>query len=154
MTGLRDMNLTPITDHDSRLAVELAVQISPVEEILRRHDLTADELRAKMKDPTFRNMVREARRTWNSDLSVKDRIKLKTQVLVEDSLLGLYTMFHDVNVAPPARLDAFKQMARVAAVDTPEKAGPGGGERVSISINLGADRQPLTIQASALPAED
>lgn len=134
-------HLLPITDHDSRLAVELAVQISPMADILRRHDLTKEALRVKLRDPAFRHMVKEAKRVWQSDLSVKERIRLKSQVLVEDSLLGIYEMFNDQTLAAPARLDAFKQMARVATVDAPDKEQGNIGERISININLGEDRK-------------
>lgn len=141
-------SLLPITDHDSRLAVELAVQISPMPDILKRHGLSSSDLRTKLRDPTFRHMVKEARRVWNSDLSVKERIRLKSQVLVEDSLLSLYELFHDHTQAAPARLDAFKQMARVATVDAPDKE-QRIGERISISINLGEDRPPVVIEGEA-----
>lgn len=141
--------LLPITDHDSRLAVELAVQISPLPEVLKRHGLTTADLRTKLRDPAFRHMVKEAKRTWQSDLSVKERIRLKSQVLVEDSLLGLYNIFHDGGMAAPARLDAFKQMARVATVDAPDKEQGTMGERISININLGDDKN-LTMDTSVV----
>jgi len=142
-------SLMPITDHDSRLAVELAVQISPLPEVLKRHGLTKADLRTKLRDPSFRHMVKEAKRVWQSDLSVKERIRLKTQVLVEDSLLGVYDMFHDKSLAAPARLDAFKQMARVATVDMPDKESASVGERISININLG-DSQSISMDADVV----
>lgn len=141
--------LLPITDHDSRLAVELAVQISPLPEVLKRHGLSKDDLRTKLRDPSFRHMVKEAKRVWQSDLSVKERIRLKSQVLVEDSLLGVYEMFHDQSLAAPARLDAFKQMARVATVDQPDKEQANMGERISININLGEDKL-VTLDSSVV----
>lgn len=136
-------DLLPINDHDSRLAVELAVGISPVKEILKRHGLTSIQLKSKMADSGFRSMVKEARRVWNSDLSAKERIRLKSQILVEDSLLGLYQLFHDSNLSASARLDAFKAMSKTADVDTPEKVvGPTGG-RVVLNLNFGnVDKQP------------
>jgi len=139
--------LLPITDHDSRLAVELAVQISELPDILRRHSMTRDDLRTKLRDPGFRNMVKEAKRVWQSDLSVKERIRLKSQVLVEDSLLDIYEMMRDRNNTPPARLDAFKQLTRVATVDSPDAKAANLGERVQININLGD--KAVTIESTA-----
>lgn len=151
-------DLLPINDHDSRLAVELAVGISPVKEILKRHGLTSGQLKAKMSENGFRSMVKEARRIWSSDLSAKERIRLKSQILVEDSLLGLYQLFHDGNLSATARLDAYKAMAKTADVDTPEKViGPTGG-RVVLNLNFGNDdgnvvKQPISIEADVIPGD-
>jgi len=156
--------LIPINDHDSRLAVELAVGISPVSEILKRHDLTKDELRAKLGEPSFRSMLKEAKRVWNSDLSAKERIRLKSQILVEDSLIGLYQIFNNDGLSPAVRIDAFKTMSKAADVDTPEKViGPTGG-RVIVNLNFGEQRQdnphgfrvppPIDVQATVESGDD
>ena len=129
-------NLTAINDVDNRLALELAFEISDLPEILARHDLTPDQLKAKLANPAFRSMVHEAKVTWKSDLSVKERIRVKSMVLVEDSLLELYSLFHDKGLAPAARLDAFKQMSKVATVDTPDREQADIGSRVQINISI------------------
>jgi hypothetical protein len=136
MNALLPNNLEAINDHDSRLALELAFEISELPDIMARHGLTKAQLKAKLENPQFRRMLQDARATWRSDLSVKERIRLKSMVLVEDSLLELYALFHDKELATPARLDAFKQMAKVATVDTPDVKGAEAGQRVNISINI------------------
>jgi hypothetical protein len=129
-------DLTAINDIDSRLAMELAFEISDLPVILSRHGLTKSELQTKLNNPAFRNMVREAKAAWNSDLSVKERIRLKSMVLVEDSLLELYGIFHNRELAPTARLEAFKNMAKVATVDAPDKDNADVGSRVQINISI------------------
>lgn len=137
-----------LSDRDSRLAVEVAVQIRPVAEILQNYNLSRKDLVLKLKDPMFRGMVKQAKSIWSSDLSIKERIRLKSQVLVEDSLLEIFSVIHNVDMAVPAKLDAFKQLARVAEVDTPERSKGGDGSRFTVSINLGTTA-PLIIEGTA-----
>ncbi len=138
-----------VSDTDSRLAIEIAVQIRPINEVLLTYSTTRSELVTKLKDPMFRDMVKQAKRLWASDLSIKERIRLKSQVLVEDSLLTLFSIIHHQDNAVPAKLDAFKQLARVAEVDTPERAKADIGTRFTVEINLGSSVPPVIIDATA-----
>lgn len=135
-----------LSDSDSRLAVEIAVQLRPVPEILKQYNLSRKDLVRKLKDPMFRDMVRQAKSLWNSDLSVKERIRLKSQILVEDSILEIFSMVHNRDNAIPARLDAFKQLARVAEVDSPDRSNADTGSRFTVSINLGETMSPVIIE--------
>lgn len=135
-----------VSDTDSRLAVEIAIQIRPVAEILGVYNLSRKDLVRKLKDPMFRDMVKQAKSIWSSDLSVKERIRLKSQVLVEDSILEIFSILHNRDNAIPARLDAFKQLARVAEVDQPERGKGDTGSRFTVSINLGDTIKPVVIE--------
>jgi len=137
-----------VSDNDSRLAIELAVQLRPVNELLIAYSTTRSELAVKLKDKMFRDMVKQAKRLWASDLSIKERIRLKSQVLVEDSLLSIFSIVHNADNAIPAKLDAFKQLARVAEVDAPERSKGDSGTRFTVEINLGADSAPVIIDAT------
>jgi hypothetical protein len=136
-----------LSDVDSRLAVELAVKLRPVPEILQTYGLTRKQLATKLREPMFRSMVKQARTLWQSDLSVKERIRLKSQILVEDSILEIFSILHNQDNAIPARLDAFKQLARVAEVDQPERGKGDTGSRFTVSINLGDTIKPVVIDA-------
>ena len=135
-----------LSDTDSRLAVEVAVQIRPIAEGLNAYSLSRGDLVRKLKDPMFRDMVKQAKSIWSSDLSIKERIRLKSQVLVEDSLLEVFGIVHNPEMAVPAKLDAFKQLARVAEVDSPERGKGGEGSRFTVSINLGTTSPPVIIE--------
>ncbi len=136
-----------LTDTDSRLAVELAVQIRPVAELLVHYNISRLALAKKLKEPMFRDMVKQANTLWHSDLSIKERIRLKSQVLVEDSLLSIFQIVHDANNAVPAKLDAFKQLSRVAEVDAPERGKGDTGSRFTVQINLGDSAPPIIIES-------
>ena len=138
-----------ITDVDARLAVEIALRLRTTQELLDTYNLTPQALKAKINNPQFRAQVKQARTLWNSDLSVKERIRLKTQLLVEDSLLPLFGMVHNDNLAPAARTEAFKTLAKVADVDSSDKQQADIGARFTVSINLGQGQPPLVIDAPA-----
>ena len=138
-----------LSDQDSRLAVEIAVQIRPIAEILNNYNLSRSDLVRKLKDPMFRDMVKQAKSLWSSDLSVKERIRLKSQVLVEDSLLSIFSIVHNADNAIPAKLDAFKQLARVAEVDAPDRGKGDTGSRFTVSINLGDTVAPVIIEGES-----
>lgn len=147
MSSTEVFSATAINNIDSRLAMELAIEISDLPEILQRYQLTPAQLKDKFANPQFRAMVKEARITWRSDLSIKERIRVKSMALVEDSILELYSLFHDKDIAVPARMDAFKALSRVATTDAPDKDGAVAGERVHISINIPGAEKPITYDA-------
>lgn len=149
---LSDFNA--MSDTDSRLAVEVAVKIRPIAEILNTYSISRSDLVRKLKDPMFRDMVRQAKTIWNSDLSIKERIRLKSQVLVEDSLLAVFSIVHNNENAVPAKLDAFKQLARVAEVDSPERGKGDSGSRFTVSINLGNQTAPVIIEGETNASQE
>lgn len=143
-----------LSDQDSRLAVEIAVQIRSVPEVLNTYNISRQDLVLKLRDPMFRDMVKQAKSIWSSDLSIKERIRLKSQVLVEDSLLAIFSIVHNHDNAIPAKLDAFKQLARVAEVDTPDRGKGDTGSRFTVSINLGDTVKPVVIEGSTDNAQN
>lgn len=153
MSDLASLQQRAINDGDSQLAIELACEISDVPVILERHNLSATALKRKLRDPAFQNMFKQAKRVWQGDLSVEDRIKLKAQVLLEDSLLAIYSIVHDKELVPSARLDGFKSLAKVAHADQAEKAAGGTGQKVQININI-PTVEPVVLDVAAPPAEE
>jgi hypothetical protein len=130
------------------LAAELGAKLIPTEEVLRRFSLGPKDLAQLLKDPQFRHMVTDFRREWSSPMSAKDRIKLKSLLMVEENLLTLHTLFSNTQTNPTARLSAFKQMVDLADA-APAKAGvEGGGSKFHLTLNLGSHAAtPFTIDA-------
>jgi hypothetical protein len=129
---------------DVRLAWEIAANIAPLPDILRRWTLTYDDLKKKLRDPLFRSLVKETKAIWKSELNTKERIRVKAQLLVEDSLLDVYSIVGDKAMHANARIDAFEKLAKIGDLTAPDKAQTSG-ERVTININLGDSTQPMKI---------
>lgn len=147
------MNLKP-ADRDSQLAMELAMQLAPINDILDRHGLTVADLRFKLSNPLFRRVYQDTKRVWESDLGAEERIRIKAMMLVEDSLLQVYSILHSHDTAPQARIDAFKQLSKVAGVDQSGKGGDAAGTKVSITFNIEPDKPPVMLEAVAQAIPD
>jgi hypothetical protein len=136
---------TPIVNQpDTRLAWELVAQIAPLPDIMRRWSMTYDELKHKLRDPLFRSMVQETKKIWKSELNTKERIRIKSQLLVEDSLLDIYQIVSNDQLSPQARVDAFEKLAKIGDLTEKDKKD-STGERVTIQINLGPSTDAMKI---------
>lgn len=139
----------------ARLAYELAAQLMPSKDVFRRFGIDRQQAKAILASPQFRTLYQEAKVVWNSSDGTKERIRAKAGMMVEDSLLELYRLFHDSDIAPPSRLDAFKQIVQIANLGPP-RAGENGAEagpKFSLTINIppspGHAARSVTIDAPA-----
>lgn len=136
-------------DHmQATLAAEIGVGLLPLPDILKRFELTKDQLKLMLKDPQFRNMVRQFKREWNEASNSKERIRLKAALMVEDNLLALHQMFNNIDMNPGARLDAFKHMVNLADV-TPRQE-EATGPKFQLTLNMGEQTKPVTIEAESI----
>jgi hypothetical protein len=142
------MTLAPVNAEearaDTRLAWELVAQIAPLSDILRRHTMTFEQLKEKLRNPLFRSMVHETKKIWRSELNTKERIRIKAQLAVEESMLEILAIVSDRNTPASSRIDAFEKLAKIGDLTEKDK-NQTTGERVNITINLGDTAKPVTI---------
>jgi hypothetical protein len=60
--------------------------------------------------------------------------------------MSVFGIVHNPDNAVPAKLDAFKQLARVAEVDQPDRSTADTGSRFTVSINLGSVEENVVIE--------
>lgn len=143
------MDSAPVQRSEARLVWELVAKIAPLPDVLRRHSLSVLELKAKLKEPMFRSLYKETKRIWESELNTKERIRVKAQLLVEDSLLDVYAIVQNDQMSPQVRVDAFEKLARIGSLGAPEKGTGNEGERVQININIPGASAPVVVTAAA-----
>lgn len=133
----RDLsNLTPWTD---RLALDMALLLEgsgdPLDEVLKRHNLTTIQLQIINKDPIFLRRVE----SFRDDLVSRGlSFRLKARAQAEDLLETSYLLIHDIDVSPAVKADLIKSTVKWAGYepkDSPTGGEVGGGVR--ININLG-----------------
>lgn len=137
-----------ISQVDGRLAWEIAAEISPIPDILKRFGISPHEFKLKLKDQMFRRAIQEAKTLWKSDLNVNQRIKLKASFLMEDSLLDIFKLIKNENSAATAKIEAFEKLMRAA--DLVPRSGKENGAVAAgfkININLGEPSKSITIDA-------
>lgn len=116
------------------------MEIHTLEEILKRRGMTKTEWLRVSKTPAFQALLLDAVTTWQGALNTHERTKLKAAALVEEWLPELNTRMHDPQESLNAKIEGGKLAARIAQMGLTNTGIEGGaGERVSITINLGAD---------------
>lgn len=120
-----------------QLARELAMDIHPLPDILKRLNITDIQWEEIQRNPRFNGYLDDAVVTWASALNGPERIKVKSLAAIEDWILTAYGYLNDEKSALRDKVELAKLMARLAGVG--EKA-PGElpvGEKISITINMG-----------------
>lgn len=139
------MNIVPMPEHgggmaisqtDGRIAWEIAAEISDIPTILTRYGLSSTDFKKKLKDPMFRQAIREAKTLWKSDLNVQQRIRLKAAFLVEDSILDVFAIIKNENQTAAAKLEAFEKLMKTADLTpkTKEAGATAAGFKVVIQM--------------------
>ena len=124
-----------------KLAREIAMDIAPLPQILGSNGFTEAEWEQVQKNSRFRKYLTSASEEWNSALNTHERVRVKAAAMIEEWLPELYSRMHDKAESLNHKIEAGK-LARVLAGFTSKNIGvENAGERVSISINLGADAQ-------------
>ncbi len=140
------------------IAREIGRDIFPFEDVLRSHNVTDAEWQMLAQNRSFLQMIREERELWNSSLTTRERVDLKTLVMVEEALPAMYELMHAKNEPAAARVAAFTALQKGAGIGVQGVGATDTGGRVSITINMGDDRQlkltqelpPVTLEGNVL----
>ncbi len=76
---------------------------------------------------------------------------MKSALAVEDGLVELYRLYHDVTAHPQARLDAFKQLVHLADMQ-PKQNAQTEGLKFTLNITLAGDSgkpETVVVESSA-----
>jgi hypothetical protein len=140
----------------SRIAREIARDLSPVDMIRDKFHLTEDEYNRVLTSPIFKQRLEEELAVWNASdaLSIADRIKLKAGTMIEESLLEVYELIHDKSQPMVAKIRALEWASRMAGVGETERLGAlppgatGGGSGINFNIFIGGEKQSFSQPAT------
>lgn len=119
----------------SRLARDVARNLVPLNEILQNSQISPDQYEAMVSHPFFQSRLQEELNSWNGD--VRTRVAAKAATLIEDSLIEVYELIHDRSQPMPAKIEALKFAARLAAMDEGAVRTSTEDNRVTINISIG-----------------
>jgi hypothetical protein len=122
-----------------QIAREIAMDIRPIEEILKVHEIDPNQWQAIQEHPRFRAYLESEASSWHGTLNTHERVKLKAAAMLEEWLPELNTRMHDRAESLNAKIEAGKLARDLAGFS---RAGVGVeslGEKFSVTINLGAD---------------
>ena len=120
-----------------RLAAEIAMEISPLADILRAHNIGEEEWERIQKTARFQMLLLEAVKEWNAATNTPDRVKVKSAVMLEQSLPDMYGHLIDSRHPLAAKTELLKLIAKLAGVDNTSKGDGIAPERFVLNINIG-----------------
>jgi hypothetical protein len=124
-----------------KLAREIAMEIFPLDAILKNNQIDLEKWQNIQDTPRFQNYLDSELQAWSSALNTHDRVKLKSAALVEEWLPELYARLHDRGESLSAKIEGGKLARDLAGMGGKITHGDGSGERFTVTINLGADNQ-------------
>ena len=123
-----------------RLSREIARDIHPIENILERFGIDADVFETIQNNPRFQSILQGELEAWQGASNTSERVKIKSLSFVEELLPEMYERAHDPREPLSAKVELLKTIGRFGGVGLSTVEG-GIGEKLSVTINLGADSQ-------------
>lgn len=136
------------SDLSAAVALDLASNMWTESEVLARHGIDPVHGAKLLQQDWFKKMVAEAKSEWASIKNAKERIRLKSQVAVEQAIVDLFTIITDKQIPASARVAAFKELKEVAGVVVQQDSGPAGNVP-SVNIFLNGDPNEPSFSVSA-----
>lgn len=140
------------------ICAELAAGLTDSNGIKAKYELSDAQWDRLKVNAAFRAMLKEALQKFTGDIGSAARIKMKAEILLEDSLPVLDKIIHDSEAGSGPKLDSIKQLSVLAEKTGGGKLKEGGmtgaGFNVGIYINTGGggDAEPPTI--ISIPANE
>ncbi|TXH19342.1 MAG: hypothetical protein E6R03_00615 [Hyphomicrobiaceae bacterium] len=134
-----------------KLAREIAMDILPLETILKNHAISNDRWEELQRNGKFKFLLESECEAWNTALNTHERVKLKAAAMIEEWLPELNNRLHDHDEALPAKIEGAKMLTRVAGMGLPGQVEGGTPERFTVTINLGPQVAPVTIEKDVTP---
>lgn len=123
-----------------RLARAIAQDIIELEKILEVNKVSQETWDVIERHPRFQKYLQDAIVEWNAAENAPERVKIKAAAAIEEWLPEGFSQMHNQDAPLLHRNDLAKLMAKLGGMD---RSGVGieggGGERFSVTINLGAD---------------
>lgn len=132
-----------------KLAREIAMDIQPIENILKNLKIDEGQWEEIQQNPRFMGYLRGAVEEWQSATNTAERVKLKSLSFVEEALPEFFARAHDPKEPLAAKTEVLKTIAKFAGVGGSVE-GALSGEKMIVTINLGADQQ-LRIERDVTP---
>lgn len=139
----------------AKLAKEVAYDHYTPEQLIERNNISRADWEEISKHPQFVKLLEEEILAWNGAANTNERIKLKAAALIENWLREANDQLHNPDAALSAKTELAKLLTRVGGMGLNETNVTGAvGEKVNITINLGADKpakftKDVTIESKA-----
>lgn len=125
-----------------RIAREMAMGLLDLSAILKNNNVSSLEWNEIRVNPHFSSLLESETAAWHAASNTHERTKLKAAAVIEEWLLEANGRLHDASEHLNHKVELGKLIAKIAGMgETQAAAGSGGGERFSLTINIGDDRE-------------
>lgn len=148
------VNGVPVSVEDlmAHLAMEIAAGLMTDIELRNYYCIQKPTWDRLVNNPYFQKMVADAASEISGETNSAKRIVMKARLALEDSIGTIYSMIHTKDTPAAARIEGFKQLARVAGMDQPESSkAQGNGFQINITIGGG---QTVTVSSAVTRESD
>lgn len=128
------------------IAREVAMDIMPLADILKLHQLSDTEWQRIESHPKFLQMLAGLTAEWNATATTKERVKLKSATGLESVLEVYIRDINDPTIPLAQRVEAGKFLARLGELDG-SVVGSAGGGGFSITLNIGTQQRQVEVHA-------
>jgi hypothetical protein len=132
------------------LAREIAMDIHPLETILKNHEITQGRWQEIRNNARFIHLLQSQVEEWNGALNTAERVRIKALSCIEEALPEFFARMHAPDENLPAKVRALEVFGQLAGIGKSAQVSGNGGEKFSVTINLGQD-QVLKVSAPATP---
>lgn len=134
-----------------KLAREIAMDIQPIEAILKHYEIDQKRWDELLRNSRFKALLASESEAWNAALNTHERVKLKAAAMLEEWLPELNNRLHDRQENLPAKIEGGKILKSIAGFDGRQADVGLGGEKFTVTINLGAATAPIEISKEITP---
>ncbi len=147
--GLSFTHLSPT------ICAELAAGLIGARDVPAKYSMSEAQWERLKASQFFVGMLKEAGQKFKGDLNSSNRITLKSEIMLEDSLPILDGIIHNGDISTQSRLDGIKQLSVLAGrtqTKSDSNKSAGAGFQVNILIDTGKD--VVSAPIIHLPEED
>lgn len=123
-----------------KIARELGSNMRELDDVLATHEISHAQFDELQKNVRFQKLLRGFVEEWNKVSNTPERVKLKALSFVEEALPEYYARAHDAKEPLSAKVELLKTVAKLGGIGGEVNAALAG-EKMTITINLGADAQ-------------
>lgn len=131
------------------LVREIAVNMYPIEVILTKHGLTAEQYKTLETNEFFQKALNSAVLEWNSPQSTNKRLAMEAAIALEDALPNVAARMSKNDEPLSGVVEVAKLFAKMSGVGE-DKTPQAPSEKFKIIINLGEDTINLEKQRAPL----
>lgn len=135
-------SLMTLTGYDHvtylKLAREIAMDMRPLDDILSANGIEQPRWDDIRNAPSFQKLLQSEIEAWESATNTPERVRLKSMAFVEEALPEFFARAHDPKEPLSSKIEVLKTVSKFAGMGGPAE-GVAAGEKLTVTINLGAD---------------